>query len=120
MTQTEKKALASEMVGDGQTPNRFFVTTSPHFYVVSESGDRDFELLEGFSNEDSETEVFETYEEAKEYYDNADLDVYSGDSYVMIEDRLTGVISEKYLEKVARVEYSLVEHSDAKFFDYEK
>lgn len=120
MTQDEIKALASEIVGDGQTPNRFFVTTSPHVYVITEGGDHDFELLEGFSNEDSETEVFETYDDAKEYYESVDLDVYSGTSYVILEDRLTGVISEKSLEKFVSVEYSFMEHSDAKQFGYEK
>ena len=39
MTQAEKKLLATQIVGDGQSPNRFFVTTSPYVTIVDEFGD---------------------------------------------------------------------------------
>jgi len=34
MTQSEIKALASEIIGDGQLPNKFFVTTGPWVTIV--------------------------------------------------------------------------------------
>ena len=46
MTQSEIKTLASEIIGDGQLPNKFFVTTSPFVINVGEDGDREFEELE--------------------------------------------------------------------------
>jgi hypothetical protein len=120
MTQAEKKALASEIVGDGQLPNKFFVTTGPWVTIVDEYGDRDSEMLEGFSDVDAWTEVFDTYEEANEYFERIELDIYDGTAQVMLEDRVTGVIKEVSLEKILKVDYMQTGHSDAKLFGYEK
>jgi len=120
MTQTEKKALATEMVGDGQTPNKFFVTTLPNITVVEDFGDVNHELLDGFSEEDTETEVFDTYEEAKEYFESLELDHYSGVGQILLEDRLTGIIIERSLEKIVSFDYTQREFNDAKQFGYEK
>lgn len=119
MTQDEIKALASEIVGDGQTPNKFFVTTSP-FVRVTDDHDTDSELLDGFSTEDFETQVFDTFEEAKRYYDEVELDSYCGIGTVIIEDRKTGTICERYLEKYVTVEYNQNEIDDSKYFGYVK
>ena len=119
MTQDEIKALASEIVGDGQTPNKFFVTTSP-FIKVTNDYDTDSELLDGFSEEDFETQVFDTFGEAKRYYDEVDLDSYSGIGQVHIEDRQTGTICERYLEKIVTVDYNQKEIDDSKYFGYVK
>jgi hypothetical protein len=121
MTNQEAKALATEIVGDGKTPNMFFVTSSPYYNEVDEFGDRESQLLDGFdNNSSSETRVFDTYEEAEAYYNDVDLDIYDGVGSVMIEDRLTGTITEKSLEKIIKVDYILTEHSDAKLFGYKK
>ena len=120
MTQAEKKLLATQIVGDGQTPNRFFVTTSPYVTVADEFGDQDLEILQGFSDIDIWTEVFDTYEEANKYFGNIELDIYDGITQIMLEDRKTGVIKEVSLQKVVKIDYVQTGHSDAKLFGYEK
>jgi hypothetical protein len=120
MTQAEKKLLATQIVGDGQSPNRFFVTTSPYVTIVDEFGDQDSEMLKGFNDDDVWTEVFDTYEEANKHFENIELDIYDGIAQIMLEDRLTGVIKEVSLEKVMKVDYVQTGHSEAKLFGYEK
>lgn len=121
MTNQEAKALATEIVGDGKTPNKFFVTSSPYYYEVDEYGDQESQLLDGFDNDSSsETQAFDTYEEAEAYYDDIELDIYDGVGSVMIEDRLTGTITEKSLEKIIRVEYVMTESDMSKQFGYKK
>jgi hypothetical protein len=120
MTQAEIKALASEIIGDGQLPNKFFVTTGPWVTIVDEFGDQESELLDGFKESDTWTQVFDTYEEANKHFQNIELDIYDGTAQVLLEDRLTGVIKETSLEKVMRVDYVQTGHSEAKLFGYEK
>jgi hypothetical protein len=120
MTQAEIKALASEIIGDGQLPNKFFVTTGPWVTIVDEFGDQESELLDGFNESDTWTQVFDTYEEANKHFQNIELDIYDGTAQVLLEDRLTGVIKEIRLEKVMRVDYVQTGHSEAKYFGYEK
>lgn len=118
MTNAEAKKLATQLVGDGQEPNMFFVTTSPYYFEVDEFGDRESVLLDGFDHNYSHTKALDTLEEAEEYYDNIDLDIYMGVGSVMIEDRKTGVIKEKALEKIVRVDYVMTEQDDTKRFGY--
>jgi hypothetical protein len=120
MTQSEKKALASQIIGDGKLPNKFFVTTGPWVTLVDEYGDQESELLDGYTEHDSVTEVFDTYEEANEYFQRIELDIYDGTAQILLEDRKTGVIKETRLEKILKVEYMQTGHSDAKLFGYEK
>jgi len=120
MTNEQAKEMATEMVGDGQSPNKFFVTMSPYYTVTDEYGNPEAEMLDGFEEANSETRVFDTYEEAEAYYNDVELDIYEGVGSVVIEDRLTGHITEKSLEKIIKVDYILTEHSDAKFFGYKK
>jgi hypothetical protein len=120
MTQEEKKLLACQIIGDGQTPNKFFVTTAPWVTVVEDFGSIDHQILDGWEESDTETEVFETYEEAKEYFENIELDHYSGVGQILLEDRLTGIIIERSLEKIVSVDYTQREFNDAKQFGYEK
>jgi hypothetical protein len=120
MNQIEKKALASEIVGDGKAPNKFFVTTGPFVTIVDEHGDQDSELLDGYTANDTVTEVFDTYDEANTYFNSIDLDIYDGTAQAILEDRLTGVIKEMSLKKIVKVDYIETYHSDAKLFGYEK
>lgn len=120
MTQSEIKALASEIIGDGQLPNKFFVTTGPWVTVVDEYGDQESELLDGFYESDTWTQVFDTYEEANKYFESIELDIYDGTAQILLEDRKTGVIKENRLEKIVKVDYMQTGHSDAKLFGYEK
>jgi len=120
MTQAEIKALATEIIGDGQMPNKFFVTTSPWVTIVDEFGDQESELLDGYTADDTWTQVFDTYEEANDHFQRIDLDIYDGTAQVCIEDRLTGQIKEISLQKVIKVDYIQTGNSDAKLFGYEK
>jgi hypothetical protein len=119
MTQAEIKALATEIIGDGQLPNKFFVTVSPHIVItVDEFGNQDTEFIEGYTDEDTTVEVFDTYEEAEEFLSQVDLDERYGTGSAMIEDRLTGVINEIYLEKVIEVNYHFRQRNDSVYFGY--
>lgn len=121
MTQKEIKQLASEVVGDGKSPNMFFVTAGPYIRVTDEFGDFDTELMDGFDDTHSETfGPFNTLEDAEKVYDDIELDIYSGTCEVFIEDRKTGTIKEKYLTKIIRTEYQFNETDDTKYFGYKK
>jgi hypothetical protein len=120
MTQAQKRELASEIIGDGQLPNKFFVTTGPWVTVVDEYGERESEMLDGFSDIDTWTEVFDTYEEANKHFQNIELDIYDGTAQILLEDRKSGLIKEVSLEKVLKVDYVQTGNSDAKLFGYEK
>lgn len=121
MTQQEVKKLASEIIGDGQLPNKFFVTESPNILITDEFGDKDYEAIPGYEKDSSYTYgPFDTLEEALAAYDESDLDIHEGVGFVMIEDRLTGTIKEKALEKIVRTDYSYVEYDDTKRFGYAK
>ena len=120
MTNQEKKLLASEIIGDGQLPNKFFVTTGPWVTIVDEYGDRESELLDGYTYNDTVTEVFDTYEDADKYFSSIELDIYDGTAQILLEDRLIGTIKEVSLEKIVKVDYVQTGYSDAKQFGYEK
>lgn len=98
MTQAEIKKLASEIVGDGGSPNQFFVTVSPYF-KLQEGWDLEDQVLKGF-NEEIDMEMFgpfDTLEDAMICYDEQELDADEGVGQVFIEDRETGTIKEKFL-----------------------
>lgn len=118
MTNQETKQLATEIVGDGKSPNKFFVTSGPYYFEVDEFGDREAVLLDGFTDNHVDTTIFDTFEEAEKYYNDIELDIYDGIGQVMIEDRKSGIIKEKALEKIVRVEYSMIETDDTKRFGY--
>jgi hypothetical protein len=120
MIQAEIKALASEIIGDGQMPNKFFVTSSPWVTIVDEYGDQESELLDGYTADDTWTQVFDTYEEANDHFQRIELDIYDGTAQVLLEDRLTGQIKEISLQKFIKVDYIQTGNSDAKLFGYEK
>jgi hypothetical protein len=122
MTNKEAKELAAQIVGDGQTPNKFFVTTYPYIVITDECGDMHTDqLIDGYTDDDVVTKVFDTYEDAEDYLDNVvDLDINSGVGSAIIEDRLTGIINEIYLEKVVEVTYHMRQYNDAKRYGYTK
>jgi hypothetical protein len=66
--------LAKELVGDGKTPNIWFVTSSAYIMVREDYDCSDYELLEGYSEKDSETfGPFYSYEKACDKYDDIEL-----------------------------------------------
>lgn len=126
LTEAQIDQLATEIVGDGKDPNKFFVTVSPYFTVDNnEFGypanmEIEAELLDGYTDKDRQIRLFDTFEQANEYYNSVDLDPDSGVGTVMIEDRKTGTIKQKELTKVVRVDYSYNEYDDSKQFGYTK
>jgi len=111
MTQVEIKALASKIIGDGQLPNKFFVTEGPYVMVRVDEYESECEKIEGFEDTQSTTYgPFDSYEEALEQYNDIDLDAEYGIGQVFIEDRLSGQMIEKYLEQEQRTVYNEVEY----------
>ena len=117
------KAMAREMVGDGQSPNLWFVTHGPYVSVpvnmhAPNAEDNDFEIIDGFdADKDTFTQgPFTSYEEALECYDEIELDAYYGIGQAFIEDRECGVVTEKWLYKRVRTEYVQDEYDNSKRF----
>ncbi len=103
MTQQEIKAMASEMVGDGQSPNKYFVTVSSYCFLNPR--DEEMSLMStSLNGETSITTVYDSYEDALDEYDSIELDFKYGAGSVMIEDRETGILLEKYLRAVVKYE----------------
>ena len=112
LTQAQIKALATEIVGDGESPNKFFVSVSPYFRMVQDTsvfgeGHRDA-VLEGFDAEKDYTIYgpFDTLEEAEECYNDQELDDSYGVGSVYIEDRETGTVKEKWLEGYETIKFT--------------
>ena len=116
--QTLTKQMAREIVGDGQSPNLWFVTYGPYVMVDNKYGDRDFDLISGFDAiKDAYTSgPFATYQEALDCYDEIELSFDYGIGQVFIEDRECGTVTEKWLYKRVRIEYVQDEHDDSKRF----
>jgi ribosomal protein L21E len=114
------KELARELVGAGKhgrpAKNLWFVTEGP-YHMVNKDGDSDYELLDGYSDEDTHTYgPFLSYEDACEKYDELDLDAYSGVGQVCIEDRWCGQVKEKFLVKKIVIDYDYDENDDSHLF----
>ena len=107
--QTLTKQMAREMVGDGQTPNLWFVTYGPYVAVKDGYDDYNFELIEG-RDEHADTYTqgpFASYEDALKCYDEIELDFDYGIGQAFIEDRQCGVVTEKWLTKKVKTVYVL-------------
>ena len=117
-TNEKAKAMAKEIVGDGQTPNLWFVTSGP--YVAVHDGDMsyDFELIEGYDeNKDTCTYgPYESYEAALRAYNKIELSFDYGVGQAFIEDRECGTVTEKWLYKRVRTEYVEDEYDNSKRF----
>jgi hypothetical protein len=116
MTQQEIKALATEIVGDGKSPNKWFVTQSPWIKCHEEDNNLDQKLLPDFKETDVYTEVFDSYEEACDAYDDVELDPDLGIGSVMIEDREIGTVKERFLTEKIRVDYFEDEQDDSRLY----
>ena len=112
------KDLASEIIGDGKSPNVWFVTQSPYFMKYKDGYGESF-LLDGFDA--SEYSVmfgpFFSYKDACAQYDEIELEAYDGVGTVTIEDRKIGVVKEKFLEERITVDYSYNEIDESKFYN---
>jgi hypothetical protein len=115
------KDLASEIIGDGKSPNIWFVTQSPYYMKYKDGYGESF-LLDGFDPAEY-TEMFGpffSYKAACDQYDEIELEAYDGVGTVTIEDRVIGVVKEKFLEERITVDYSYNEVDDSKFYNKSK
>jgi len=115
------KDLASEIIGDGKSPNVWFVTQSPYYMKYKDGYGESF-LLDGFDAADYTVMFgpFFSYKAACDQYDEIELEAYDGVSTVTIEDRVIGVVKEKFLEERITVDYSYNEVDDSKFYNKSK
>jgi hypothetical protein len=114
----QAKQMAKEIVGDGQTPNMWFVTSGPYIAVHDGDMSYDFELIEGYDeNKDTETlGPFTSYEDALRAYNKIELSFDYGVGQAFIEDRECGTVTEKWLYKKVRTEYVEDEYDNSKRF----
>lgn len=112
------KDLASEIIGDGKSPNVWFVTQSPYYMKYKDGYGESF-LLDGFDASDYSVMFgpFFSYKDACAQYDEIELEAYDGVGTVTIEDRKIGVVKEKFLEERITVDYSYNEIDDSKFYN---
>jgi len=115
------KDLASEIIGDGKSPNVWFVTQSPYYMKYKDGYGESF-LLDGFDPADYSVMFgpFFSYKDACAQYDEIELEAYDGVGTVTIEDRVIGVVKEKFLEERITVDYSYNEVDDSKFYNKSK
>ena len=115
------KDLASEIIGDGKSPNVWFVTQSPYYMKYKDGYGESF-LLDGFDPADYSVMFgpFFSYKAACDQYDEIELEAYDGVGTVTIEDRVIGVVKEKFLEERITVDYSYNEVDDSKFYNKSK
>ena len=112
------KDLAMNIIGDGKSPNAWFVTQSPYFMKYKDGYGESF-LLDGFDVAEYSVMFgpFFSYTDACAQYDQIELEAYDGVGTVTIEDRKIGVVKEKFLEERITVDYSYNEIDDSKFYN---
>jgi hypothetical protein len=112
------KDLAMNIIGDGKSPNVWFVTQSPYFMKYKDGYGESF-LLDGFDAAEYSVMFgpFFSYKDACAQYDEIELEAYDGVGTVTIEDRKIGVVKEKFLEERITVDYSYNEIDDSKFYN---
>jgi hypothetical protein len=93
------KEMAQKMVGDGKSPNKYFVTCAPWYMPI---GSEDMVQIPGFNENWGAIGVFDDKEEAIEYYREIELDFRTGIGQVMVEDRMVGVLCERFLRETSR------------------
>lgn len=106
LTNAEAEEMAKEMVGDGGSPNRYFVTATPYCYTNPDDTEMS-PMVDNPSRHLTVTRAFDSLEAATEYYEDVSLSVPMSIGNVMIEDRQTGMIHEKFLR--AEIKYVKVE-----------
>ena len=112
------KDLAMNIIGDGKSPNVWFVTQSPYFMKYKDGYGESF-LLDGFDAAEYSVMFgpFFSYKDACAQYDEIELEAYDGVGTVTIEDRKIGVVKEKFLEERITVDYSYNEIDESKFYN---
>lgn len=92
-----EKSIGTKRIGDGKTPNHYWVSISSNYYYYSESNYQDWiSDLKLFKDEGKTIAVFDTFKAAKNYVENK---IYLGMVFdgirinnINIEDRISGEI----------------------------
>jgi hypothetical protein len=123
---------AVKLVGDGNEPNLFFVTVNNDYVFLDEDrnttdhyfNDPDNAKKAPIKIEDHiEMEVFGPFETLKEAMDKSkeiDLNEEIGPRSVIVEDRKSGTIYERYLEAKRKIVWQEEIQDDIKRFGYDK
>lgn len=98
---TDIKKLATEIVGDGKSPNKYFVTIAYGWYQPS---NHDLDMIQVDKSLDSVTVMFNNRQDATDFFDSVPFNTYGLDTVTpetigqtILEDRKTGVIAERRL-----------------------
>lgn len=90
--------LAKNLVGDGKSPNKYFVTIAYGWYKPKDNE----EMIQVKNSLDSVTAMFTSRSDAEQFFDNipiyaASIDNVTGETIgqIIMEDRKIGVIKEK-------------------------
>lgn len=120
-SKTLSKELAMNIIGDGKSPNVWFVTQSPYYMKYQDGYAESLSplLLDGFDEQEYSAMFgpFFSYKDACAKYDEIELEAYDGVGTVTIEDRKIGVVKEKFLEERVTIDYCYNEIDDSKFYN---
>ncbi len=112
--------MATEMVGDGKDPNKFFIVVSDDYYFDGPEGNDFYSTypdLAPVKLKKIETKTlgpFDTIEEAMNKIFNIHLDSKNGPRMVNIEDRKNGLIYERFLTAYPSIKWSENQRDDTK------
>lgn len=97
------KEMARNMVGDGKRPNKYFVTIAYGYYFpIGEDDD----MIQAANSLESSTFFFNNKQEAEEFFDSIPMPTNRKEitgktiSQIMIEDRLTGVVKDRFYKEL--------------------
>ena len=92
-----------------------------YYFCNVEPKDQKYESLEEVKEEYNKMYgPFFSYKAACDQYDEIELEAYDGVGTVTIEDRVIGVVKEKFLEERITVDYSYNEIDESKFYNKSK
>lgn len=122
----EVAALAKKVVGDGEEPNQFFVTVSNDYMYLNDENELvyysdSFKKAPVKAEDHIEVETFGPYDnskEAKKKAEEIDLSETTGPRMVIIEDRKTGQIYERFLKAEKKIVWSDELNDDMQRFGY--
>lgn len=122
----EVAELAKKVIGDGKEPNQFFVTVSNDFMFNMDDDVTSYSASPKKSpiklEDKVEVETFGPYSSAKDALKKAneiDLSEDAGPRYVMIEDRKSGQVYEKFLKAQQKVVWTEEVNDDLKQYGYD-
>jgi len=99
-------------VGDGQLPNKFFVSVSNAVAYKNADGEMDFKPINGTKYRSAMIEVFLSEKAAKDAAEAINLDPDHEICSVTVEDRMTGQVYDRHIVEKVEVTYETEEVND--------